>query len=112
MTTNKTIYTNKTYELSGTVECPEGIETLKIEATVDVGGRTIDLRDECSFYVSGCPREDCEDKDGDGYTSGECEGIDCDDNDPGVHPGATESCDEKDNDCNGDIDEDCSEKDC
>jgi len=37
-----------------------------------------------------------------GYVSNN---IDCDDDDPSVHPGAPEICDEKDNDCNGSIDD-------
>ena len=41
------------------------------------------------------------DQDGDSYTSD----VDCDDNDPFVHPGAPEICDGKDNNCNGQIDE-------
>jgi hypothetical protein len=43
------------------------------------------------------------DIDGDGHTT---EDGDCDDADPTVHPGATESCNEQDDDCDGDIDED------
>ncbi len=42
------------------------------------------------------------DADGDGYTT--CEN-DCDDGDPGIHPGAAEICDFKDNDCDGATDE-------
>ena len=41
-----------------------------------------------------------QDLDGDGYAE-----DDCDDNDPGVNPGAVEVCDELDNDCDEDIDE-------
>lgn len=37
------------------------------------------------------------DKDKDGYH----QGIDCDDNDPNVFPGAPELADGKDNDCDG-----------
>ena len=33
------------------------------------------------------------------------EGLDCDDEDPDVHPGADEVCDGKDNDCSGGIDD-------
>ncbi|MCK6531151.1 FG-GAP-like repeat-containing protein, partial [Myxococcota bacterium] len=44
------------------------------------------------------------DADGDGY--GTCgDEPDCDDGDPTVHPGATETCDGEDDDCDGDADE-------
>lgn len=41
------------------------------------------------------------DRDHDGYFSYE----DCDDNNPAIHPGASEQCDKLDNDCNGQTDE-------
>lgn len=41
------------------------------------------------------------DRDHDGYLSFE----DCDDDNPAVHPGATEQCDKVDNDCNGTVDD-------
>ncbi len=44
-----------------------------------------------------------EDQDHDGYTTAE---GDCDDNNPGVHPGATENLNGVDDDCDGQIDED------
>ena len=49
--------------------------------------------------VTGC------DTDGDGYTDESCGGSDCNDADPNVNPGASESCtDGVDNDCNGNSD--------
>jgi Putative metal-binding motif len=42
------------------------------------------------------------DPDGDGYAGTQCDGTDCDDANPLIHPGATEVCtDGVDNDCNG-----------
>ena len=46
--------------------------------------------------------DDLHDNDGDGWQIDE----DCDDGDPVVNPGATESCDGRDNDCDGSTDED------
>lgn len=40
------------------------------------------------------------DLDGDGYTTD----VDCDDNDPNVNPGASETCNGKDDDCDGTVD--------
>lgn len=46
----------------------------------------------------------CRDLDGDKYT----EDADCNDNNPDIHPGATEVCgDGVDNNCNGQVDEGC-----
>ncbi len=58
-----------------------------------------------------------QDGDGDGYGDGEvwvcgtpgaglvAVGGDCDDGDPGIHPGAGELCDAVDNNCDGEVDE-------
>ncbi len=44
------------------------------------------------------------DGDADGDPAVVCGGTDCDDSDPGVHPGASEACDGVDNDCDGTVD--------
>ena len=45
------------------------------------------------------------DFDGDGFDGQEYGGLDCDDGDQGVHPGAEETCDGVDEDCDGQTDE-------
>ena len=51
----------------------------------------------------GCLDPDYGDEDEDGFTS--CFGIDCNDADPSVYPGADEVCNFVDDDCDGEIDE-------
>ena len=53
-----------------------------------------------------CPTKP-NDADKDGYISSQCGGVDCDDNDENVYPGAKEYCDQVDNNCNSKVDEDC-----
>lgn len=47
------------------------------------------------------------DVDQDGYfaCAADPKKVDCNDNDPSVHPGATETCNGKDDDCNGQVDD-------
>lgn len=46
------------------------------------------------------------DNDHDGHAAQQCGGDDCNDNAPGVHPGASEACDGIDQDCNLALDDD------
>ncbi len=68
---------------------------------------TTDRCDDASRACVNIPRDD----DGDGFVSNRCGGPDCDDANPGSHPGAMEVCgDRSDNDCNGFID--CGDRAC
>ena len=52
----------------------------------------------------------CIDQDADGYGDGVgCEGLDCDDDEISVNPGATELCNGTDDDCDGIVDEESSD---
>ncbi|MDM8516317.1 MopE-related protein [Desulfobacterales bacterium HSG16] len=68
----------------------------------------IDCKDSDCFDVAICQAKKCDDKDNDKYfaQAGCGTAIDCNDNDPDVHPGSPEvDCtDLKDNDCDGLID--------
>ncbi len=60
----------------------------------------------CEACVASCPDFDCYDLDGDGWPAGtSCSGVDCDDEDDSVNPGAFEECDQLDNDCDGTADD-------
>lgn len=77
------------------------------DGQVDDADDDVDLSTESLLYA---------DEDRDGYGAGEghracnppahhvASNQDCDDDDDGVHPGATEFCDTKDNDCDGTAD--------
>lgn len=60
-----------------------------------------------------CEYEPWPDADGDGYTLDPCcgLGLDCDDSNAEVHPGAAEVCNALDDDCDGSVDEDANGED-
>jgi RHS repeat-associated protein len=80
-----------------------------------VGDSMGDVCDPCPTSGDGaCVPTTCLDQDGDGYgkqgasaCSGGVKNFDCDDANPAVHPGVTDSCDNVDNDCDGRKDEGC-----
>jgi hypothetical protein len=68
--------------------------------------KTVVVAEDAGFLI---PRAQCLDNDGDGRPgTGECDAepvVDCDDNDPRVHPGAVELCNGRDENCDGVADE-------
>ena len=84
--------------------CGDGIDN-------DCDGK-VDEDEDCSV-------DDCRDADGDGYYNKTgcggnpmLDGIDCNDNNASIRPGATEICDGIDNDCDGQVDEGCTDNTC
>lgn len=77
-----------------------------------LSGTTCDDQDDCTVgdtctagACSGSVSPACVDADNDGSPAS----SDCDDLEPGIHPGAAELCDGIDNNCTGGIDEGCGE---
>ena len=82
-----------------------------------VGCADCESRDVCDGYDNDCNGKIDDgpdsDSDGDGYTvcgsrasNGGFVNVDCDDSNPAVHPGSSETCNGSDDDCNGKVDED------
>lgn len=71
------------------------------------GGGEVHEDQFCLPIANSCSPVFCNDQDGDGYGRGrDCLGLDCDDENPEVHPGVTQDlCDGIDNNCNGSVDE-------
>ena len=95
------------------LDCDDGLFCNGVERCLASGEclpGTASCEVRCDEAADRC--DDCEDADGDGFTSAACGGPDCDDDDPDVRPNATEVCDFAgvDEDCNpetvGEIDED------
>ena len=76
---------------------PLGTHAITVDVTDSLGQQS-----SASINIRVVP----EDGDGDGITTGELGGEDCDDTNPDIGPGATEVCDGVDNDCDGLIDAD------
>jgi hypothetical protein len=69
-----------------------------------------DCNDGMDCTIDTCVAGSCEsaapDEDMDGYPLEDClGGTDCDDDEPGIHPGAVDVCDGRDNDCAGSPDD-------
>jgi hypothetical protein len=83
-------------------DCRDDDRTIH-EGAREICGNQID--DDCQGGDEPCAPQ-CQDEDGDRYGVGDgCDGLDCDDADPGVNVGAVEVCNGKDDDCDDVIDE-------
>ncbi len=100
------------YGSNGDPSCPNGSEidcndnNMNINpGAAEVCGNAID--ENCDGTAEDCP-VDCIDNDGDGYGMGaDCLGMDCNDNDAAINPGAAEVCGNAvDENCDGTA-EDC-----
>ena len=80
-------------------DCDDGDKDVHLGGT-EICGNGKD--DDCVGGDEACPSQ-CKDQDGDGYGEGpDCDGTDCNDTDPAVHPGAADPCgDGVDQDCAG-----------
>ena len=90
------------------IDCAPGPDCNDSDATVNPAASEIcnnSVDDDCDGSTDeDCP--ECKDDDKDTFGDNCAAGLDCDDSDPDIHPGATEICNQVDDDCDGYTDED------